>query len=81
MNQKIKVGLMLGGGGAKGTYQLGVIKALEELNLLKHIDAISGVSIGAINTLLLMSKKSIKKWSRFGISWTQKMSLVQNNLS
>src|SRR5690554_251236 len=57
MNQKIKVGLMLGGGGAKGSYQLGVIRALEELNLLKHIDAISGVSIGAINTLLLMSKK------------------------
>lgn len=61
MNQKIKVGLMLGGGGAKGSYQLGVIKALEELNLLKHIDAISGVSIGAINTLLLMSKKSHKE--------------------
>src|SRR5690554_1020519 len=57
MAKKIKVGLMLGGGGAKGSYQLGVIKALEELNLMKHIDAISGVSIGAINALLLMSKK------------------------
>lgn len=57
MNKKVKVGLMLGGGGAKGSYQLGVIKALEELNLLKHIDSISGVSIGAINTLLLMSEK------------------------
>lgn len=57
MSKKIKVGLMLGGGGAKGSYQLGVIKVLEELNLLKHIDAISGVSIGAINTLLLMGKK------------------------
>src|SRR5690554_7939494 len=57
MAKKVKVGLMLGGGGAKGSYQLGVIKALEELNLMKHIDAISGVSIGAINALLLMSKK------------------------
>lgn len=53
---KVKVGLMLGGGGAKGAYQLGFIRAFEELKLLKHIDVISGVSIGAINTLLLMSK-------------------------
>lgn len=60
MSKKVKVGLMLGGGGAKGSYQLGVIKALEELNLLKHIDAISGVSIGAINTLLLMGKKKYR---------------------
>src|SRR5690554_127044 len=53
---KVKVGLMLGGGGAKGAYQLGFIRAFEELKLLKHIDVISGVSIGAINTLLLMSE-------------------------
>src|SRR5690554_135118 len=56
--KRIKIGLMLGGGGAKGAYQLGVIRALEEANLLKHIQVISGTSIGAINTLLLMSKKN-----------------------
>lgn len=60
---KIKVGLMLGGGGAKGAFQLGVIKALEEANLLKYIKVISGTSIGAINTLLLMSKKNHDKMS------------------
>lgn len=54
---KVKVGLMLGGGGAKGAYQLGVIKALEEAQLINYIKAISGTSIGAINTLLLMSKR------------------------
>jgi len=55
---KVKIGLMLGGGGAKGVYQLGVIKALEEAGLLNHIEVISGTSVGAINALLLMSKKT-----------------------
>lgn len=52
---KIKVGLMLGGGGAKGGYQLGVLRALQEANLIDKIDCIAGTSIGAINALLLMS--------------------------
>lgn len=52
------VGLMLGGGGAKGAYQLGVIRALEEYKLIPRIKAISGVSIGAINGLLVATKVS-----------------------
>lgn len=60
---------MLGGGGAKGTYQLGVIRALEEFKLLPKIKAISGVSIGAINGLLIATKQSEAKrkevWSLF----------------
>lgn len=40
------VGLALSGGGAKGMYHIGVIKALEENNV--PIDYISGVSAGAI---------------------------------
>ena len=54
---KKKVGLMLGGGGAKGAYQLGVIKALEEKGLADCINVVSGTSVGAINTLLFMIKK------------------------
>ncbi len=60
---KVKIGLMLGGGGAKGAYQLGVIRALEEADLLKHIKSISGTSIGAINTLLLMANKNHRHMS------------------
>ena len=41
-----KIGLALGGGGAKGGAHVGVIKVLEELNV--PIDYISGTSIGAI---------------------------------
>lgn len=61
--KKPKIGLMLGGGGAKGAYQVGVLRALEEAKLLKHVKVISGTSIGAINTLLLLSKDNHKRIS------------------
>lgn len=60
---KVKVGLMLGGGGAKGGYQLGVIRALQEANLIDKIDCIAGTSIGAINALLVMSLNDANKIS------------------
>ncbi len=46
MKQKIKVGLALGGGGARGLAHIGVLKALEEEKI--PIDAIAGTSMGAI---------------------------------
>ncbi|MCD7963965.1 MAG: patatin-like phospholipase family protein [Rikenellaceae bacterium] len=41
-----KVGLVLSGGGAKGLYHIGLIKALEENNI--PIDYIAGTSMGSI---------------------------------
>ena len=41
-----RVGLVLSGGGAKGLYHIGVIKALEENGI--PIDYVSGTSMGAI---------------------------------
>lgn len=41
-----RVGLVMGGGGARGLYHIGVIKALEENNI--PIDYVSGTSMGAI---------------------------------
>lgn len=41
-----KVGVVLSGGGAKGLYHIGILKALEENNI--PIDYISGTSMGAI---------------------------------
>ena len=41
-----KIGLVLAGGGAKGLYHIGVIKALEQNHI--PIDYISGTSMGAI---------------------------------
>jgi NTE family protein len=56
-----KVGLALGGGGARGSYQIGVLRALEEAGILHHIEHISGTSIGAINTLMVMAKLSYER--------------------
>jgi len=41
-----KVGLVLGGGGAKGAAEVGVLKAMEQFNI--PIDYIAGTSIGSI---------------------------------
>lgn len=40
-------GLALGGGGSRGSYEIGVLKALKEMNI--EIGAVTGTSIGAIN--------------------------------
>lgn len=49
-----KLGLVLSGGGGKGAYQFGVWKALYEHGIASNITAISGTSIGALNTALFM---------------------------
>lgn len=41
-----KIGLVLGGGGAKGAAEIGALKALEECGI--EVDCIAGTSIGAI---------------------------------
>jgi NTE family protein len=43
----IKTALILGGGGSRGSYQVGVWKALRELGI--EIDMVTGTSVGAIN--------------------------------
>lgn len=45
---KKKYSLVISGGGVRGFYALGVMKALEELGIKKDITHIYGVSIGAI---------------------------------
>ncbi|MDO7925404.1 patatin-like phospholipase family protein [Pseudomonas sp. KFB-139] len=57
MSASLKVGLVLSGGGAKGAYQVGVLKALRELGT--RIDAVSGASIGALNGGILASAPSL----------------------
>lgn len=51
-----RLGICFSGGGARGAYQVGVCKALEELGYLKHAYAYSGTSIGAVNASLLATK-------------------------
>lgn len=42
-----RIGIVLSGGGAKGAYQVGMFRALEDLGLAANITAMSGCSIGA----------------------------------
>ena len=52
-----KVGLVLSGGGAKGAYQAGVIRALHELEVPIYV--ISGASIGALNGAIIASSTNL----------------------
>ncbi|MFK0733792.1 MAG: patatin-like phospholipase family protein [Gloeotrichia echinulata HAB0833] len=52
-NTKIKIGLVLAGGGAKGAYQSGVVKYLAEIDFAPLM--IAGTSIGALNGAILAS--------------------------
>ena len=61
----MKIGLVLAGGGGKGAYELGVWKALKELNLAQYISVFSGTSIGAFNSVLFAMddmKKADELW-------------------
>ena len=65
-----KTGLVLSGGGAKGAYQAGVLRALAEHNI--QIDGVAGASIGALNGAIVAaspnlneaSKRLAKLWQR-----------------
>lgn len=49
----MKKALVLSGGGTKGVYQAGALKALRELNR-GHWDIITGTSVGALNAAMLV---------------------------
>jgi len=55
--EKVKVGLALGGGGARGLAHIGVLKVLERENI--PIDLITGTSMGAIIGGVYALKKDI----------------------
>ena len=60
-----RLGLVLAGGGGKGSYHIGVWKAFKELGFDKYIYAISGTSVGALNACLIYQndyEKAEKIW-------------------
>lgn len=59
MPELLKVGLVLSGGGAKGAYQVGVLRALQELDV--RIDMVAGASIGALNGGVLACAPSLEE--------------------
>ena len=65
----MKRALVLSGGGAKGSYELGVYKALKKLGI--KIDIITGTSIGALNGAVLCTgdyRKAKRLWLKLSAS-------------
>lgn len=64
------VGIVLSGGGAKGAYQIGALKALSEFNVIDNLSAISGTSVGALNSILYLNghKKAQQIWDSISSS-------------
>ena len=61
----MKIGIALGGGGAKGLAHIGVIKVLEEHGIFPHI--VSGTSIGALIGALYCLRGNIAAVEEFAL--------------
>lgn len=64
-----KLGIVLDGGGGRGAYQIGVWKYLKESKLYNSISAISGTSVGGLNSCLF----ALDEFNLAETIWTQKI--------
>lgn len=67
--KRVKLGLVLSGGGSRGAYEIGVYKALKKLGF--NFDIIVGTSIGALNGAVLTEgdyKLAYKLWRHLSFS-------------
>ncbi|XP_062701691.1 neuropathy target esterase sws isoform X1 [Aedes albopictus] len=65
------VGLVLGGGGARGAAHVGMFKAIQEAGI--PIDMVGGVSIGAFMGALWCSEKNVTTVTQKAREWCKKM--------
>src|SRR5271165_6359347 len=63
------IALVLQGGGALGAYQAGVYQALAEADI--HPDWVAGISIGAINSALIVGNPPAQRVERLRAFWEQ----------
>lgn len=67
---KMKIGLALGSGAARGLAHIGVIKALRENDI--SVDIVAGTSIGAVVGLFVAAEKSIEEMLQFAKGFGKK---------
>ncbi|ADO76789.1 patatin-like phospholipase family protein [Halanaerobium praevalens] len=73
-------GLVLEGGGAKGAYHIGALKAIKELNL--EVEAVAGTSIGAMNgAMFVQGKLDIAYDYWYNISTAEVLDIEDKHLS
>ncbi|KAM7350594.1 patatin like phospholipase domain containing sws isoform 3-T3 [Cochliomyia hominivorax] len=65
------IGLVLGGGGARGAAHIGMLKAIQEAGI--PIDMVGGVSIGALMGALWCSERNITTVTQKAREWCKKM--------
>ncbi|XP_034123912.1 neuropathy target esterase sws isoform X4 [Drosophila guanche] len=65
------IGLVLGGGGARGAAHIGMLKAIQEAGI--PIDMVGGVSIGALMGALWCSERNITTVTQKAREWSKKM--------
>ncbi|XP_045526115.1 neuropathy target esterase sws isoform X4 [Pieris brassicae] len=65
------VGLVLGGGGARGAAHVGMVRAIQEAGI--PIDMVGGVSIGAFMGALWCMERNITTVTQKAREWSQKM--------
>lgn len=63
------VGLVLGGGGARGAAHVGMLKAIQEAGI--PIDMVGGVSIGAFMGALWCSERNITSVTQKAREWSK----------
>ncbi|XP_064123033.1 neuropathy target esterase sws-like isoform X3 [Macrobrachium nipponense] len=65
------IGLVLGGGGARGAAHIGMIKAIKEVGI--PIDMVAGVSIGALYGALYCLERDFTRVTQKAREWSMKM--------
>jgi lysophospholipid hydrolase len=68
------IGLVLGGGGARGCAHIGMIRAITEAGI--PIDMVGGVSIGAFMGALWCMEKNVTTVTQLAREWARKMTSV-----
>ncbi|XP_053950453.1 neuropathy target esterase sws isoform X2 [Anastrepha ludens] len=65
------IGLVLGGGGARGAAHIGMLKAVQEAGI--PVDMVGGVSIGALMGALWCSDRNVTTVTQKAREWSKKM--------
>ena len=79
MSENRKTALVLGGGGSRGAYEIGVWQALREMDIT--IDLVTGSSVGSINGAMIAQDKfdlSVTLWKQLETGMVFDLSLGKN---
>jgi Predicted esterase of the alpha-beta hydrolase superfamily len=76
----LKIGLVFSGGGCLGAYEIGVWKAIKELDIDIYVQGVAGTSIGALNAVLF-ALKDYKLAENIWLDLTKEKLLPIDNLN